>query len=775
MRLLLLLVLAVSASAQRNSGEIRIYAMDDSGGALQAEGILTGQASDVRRAFTTDSTGKFTLRVLPWGLYRMELTRQGFSPSTTLVDVHGEHPVEVRMTLGVAPIETALVVRDSDTLLDPNRTSFIQNIGEETIRHRAATAPGRSVLELVNSQPGWLLEANGVLHPRGSEYQVQYVIDGMPLLDNRSPAFAQTLGVEEFQSMNVRTGGYPAEYGRKLGGVIEVSTEADRRPGWHGKLDLQRSSFDTSSGYGSAQYGTGATTFGVSAEGMMTNRYLDAPVEENYTNHGSGSGLSGRIDHDWSDKDRTRAYVHHRRSRFLVPNELLQQSAGQRQDRTAGETLGYLSHQHIFSPRVVGNIREMARDTGADLWANSLSTPILPSQDRSFRENYLGASLSANFGRHAWKAGADAIFGSVRENFAYRITAYRLNPGNVQIFDPDVPQTFQFQDRRQSREQAAYVQDLWRLGNWTVSAGLRFDHYRLVSNESAWSPRLGVAYYLPSLRLVLRASYDRTFETPAVENLLLGSSNLLREFGGEGAFLPLKAGRGNYYEAGFAKAIGSHVRLDASWYKRQINNFADDSLLLNTGVSFPIAFSKGEVHGYEAKLAVPRWGRFSGFASYSNLTGHGFTPVSGGLFLGDDAEELLNSGRFPITQDQRNTVRSRVRWQAHSRVWVAASGRYNSGLPVEIEGSFDEEFIRRQYGEAILAKVDFERGRVRPSSSIDISAGVDLLQRDRHSVRIVGDVLNLANRLNVINFAGVLSGTAIEPSRSFAIRLQTDF
>ncbi len=43
--------------------------------------------------------------------------------------------------------------------------------------------------DLVNSQPGWLYEGNAVLHPRGSEYQTQFVVDGIPLTDNRSPGF----------------------------------------------------------------------------------------------------------------------------------------------------------------------------------------------------------------------------------------------------------------------------------------------------------------------------------------------------------------------------------------------------------------------------------------------------------------------------------------------------------------------------------------------------------------------------------------------------------
>src|SRR6185369_173174 len=71
-------------------------------------------------------------------------------------------------------------------------------------------------------------------HPRGAEYNTQYVVDGFPVVDNGSPTLAPGLDVDEVQSMNVRTAGYPAEYGRKLGGVIEVTTKEDTRAGPHG-------------------------------------------------------------------------------------------------------------------------------------------------------------------------------------------------------------------------------------------------------------------------------------------------------------------------------------------------------------------------------------------------------------------------------------------------------------------------------------------------------------------------------------------------------------
>ena len=638
-------------------------------------------------------------------------------------------------------------------------------------------SPGRSVVDLLNTQPGWLLEANGVLHPRGSEYQVQYVIDGIPMVDNRSPAYAQSLGVEEFESMDVRTGNYPAEYGRKLGGVIEVSTDHDRKPGFHGTAVFQGGSFDTASGYASTMFSTDRMTFGVSAEGMMTDRYLDPPVEQNFTNHGSGGGFSIRADRDWSDSDRTRLYLQRRRTGFLVPNEALTAKRRTKTGPHRGRNHGaFESSARLLTARA----GECAPDVpGYECFA-LVERPI--DSDCSCAGSRVSGDVSQRyrFGdprRPRTKGRNEAIYGSIHETFGYRITAYRLDPGQRSHFRSRSPADFCLRRSSTDREQGAFVQDLWRLRNLTITAGVRFDHYRVVADASAWSPRFGVAYYIPAAKLVLRASYDRTFETPAVENILLASSNRLSAFGGEGAFLPLEPARGNFYEAGFSKAVGGHVRLDGSWYRRNIRNFPDDSLLLNSGVSFPIAFSKGEVYGYEAKIDVPRWGAFSGFLSYANMVGRGITPVSGGLFLGDEADELLQShGSFPITQDQRNTVRARVRFQAHPHVWLALGGRYNSGLPVEIEGGpTNDDFVRAQYGQRILDRVNFSRGRTRPSSAVDASLGWDIWRQERRSVRLTFDALNLTDRLNVINFSGVFSGTAVEPPRSFSVRLRSEF
>jgi hypothetical protein len=198
--------------------------------------------------------------------------------------------------------------------------------------------------------------------------------------------------------------------------------------------------------------------------------------------------------------------------------------------------------------------------------------------------------------------------------------------------------------------------------------------------------------------------------------------------------------------------------------------------LLNTGVSFPISFSRARIRGEEIKIEVPRWGRFSGFVSYSNQLGVAQGPVTGGLFLGDAANSALSdSSRFYVSQDQRNTARARVRAQLAHGAWVAMSASYGSGLPADLGDNADYNFLLAQYGAQVLSRVNFDRQRVRPSYSLDLAGGWDVLRRDRTALILEGEVSNLTNRVNLINFAGLFSGTAVGLPRTASVQLKFQF
>ena len=764
-----ILLAARPLHAQRVRGELRIEVHDSAGATIAADAELLSEANQLHRTFKIAQDGRYTAQDLPFGVYRLNINAEGFAPWTKLVDIRSEVPLRIPVILGVAPVATQIQVTDSATLVDPSRTGTIYSVGRQTIDQQMPAQPGRNLSDLVNQQPGWLYEANGVLHPRGSEYDVQYIFDGLPLTQNRSPAFAPEFDADDVESMRVLTATFPAEYGRKLGGVVEVTTVKDVPDGLHGQVDINGGSFSSISSSAALSYAFGENRFSITGNGFHTDRYLDPPVLENFTNRGNAGGFSGSYERDFSGSDRLRFTIIHNAVRFQVPNELVQQQAGQRQDITNQETSGQVFFQHTISPDLFLSLSGSVRDASANLTSNPLSTPVIISQSRGYREGYARADLSGHKGRHNWKTGVDSFFTPVYEALAYTIT----DPSQ---FDPGTQQQFQFADRKWDIEPSAYVQDEVHLGNWNISAGLRFDHYAFVVHESAWSPRLGVSRYVPSLNLLLHASYDRVFQTPAMENLLLASSAQLNSVDPVVLRLPVRPARANYYEVGTTKSIAGKLRIEANIFRRDFHNYPDDDTLLDTGVSFPIAFAHARIFGEELRLEVPEWWRFSGYLSYSNQSGIGSGPITGGLFLGSDAAgALTDASQFAVSQDQRNTARAGVRFQAQKRVWLATSAQYGSGLPVELSSSENLTFLLAQYGSAIIDRVNFDRGRTRPTFSLDVAAGVQLYRRELRSLALQIQVSNLTDRVNVINFAGLFSGTAVAVPRSVLAGLKLSF
>src|SRR5262249_37473320 len=161
------------AHAQRARGELHIDARDPQGAALPSTGELVSQVNQFRREFVLGSDGRYVVQDLAFGLYKLSLRAQGFAPWTALIDIRSEVPVHVSARLALAPVSTQVEVNESATLVDPYRTGTVYSVGQRAISEHISTQPGRDLADLVEEEPGWLYEANGVLHPRGSEYDVQ--------------------------------------------------------------------------------------------------------------------------------------------------------------------------------------------------------------------------------------------------------------------------------------------------------------------------------------------------------------------------------------------------------------------------------------------------------------------------------------------------------------------------------------------------------------------------------------------------------------------------
>ena len=312
-KLLSLLVIGAAWSllAQVNTGELRVVVTDPAGPASHVTVTVSSEGTHYRNTLTTNSSGAIDCKELPFGMYSVQVDRPGFAPASISAEIHSALPVDRSLRLDIAPITTVVKVSTPNTLIDPYMPSSVMQIGSQQIQDRVASLPGRSVQALVNSQPGWLYEGNAVLHPRGSEYQTQFVINGIPLTDNRSPSFGPEIEANDLSSMSVYTAGFPAEYGRKMGGVVELNTIRDTDPGLHGQVVLSGGSYDTGSAFTQLQYLRGKNTFGATGAGSMTDHYLNPVVPENYTNTGTTGDFSGRYERDFSAADRLSLGLRH--------------------------------------------------------------------------------------------------------------------------------------------------------------------------------------------------------------------------------------------------------------------------------------------------------------------------------------------------------------------------------------------------------------------------------------------------------------------------------
>jgi hypothetical protein len=752
---------------QSNRGELRLRVTDPAGLGVKTAVQIVSQANRYRNTLATTDQGSLNVQRLPYGIYRLEIRQPGFADITESVDIHSSIPTEYTIRLKLSSVNESVTVIAPNTLIDPDQAGAVSQIGSDLIQNRLSSIPGRSLQDLVNSQPGWLYEGNAVLHPRGSEYQTQFVVDGIPLTDNRSPSFGPAIDADDVQSLTIYTAGIPAEYGRKMGGVVEVNTLQDSQPGFHGQLVLSGGSFSTAAAAAQGQYAWSKNTFGASASGSMTDHYLNPVVPQNYTNTGTLGDFSVNYERDLTPKDRLRFILRHELSRYDIPNELVQQGNGQVQTADNIETMGIASYQHTFSSNAAADFRAMVRDNAVDFNSNAKSDPIEVFQQNFFREAYFRETTTINRGRNEWKLGFESDNTFLNENFRYHIT-------DPTQFNPDTPIDFSFLANRPDVEQSAFVQDQIRLKNWTISAGLRWDHYQLLLNRHGVQPRFSISCYFPSADLLLHFSYDRVFQTPSFENILLSSSTAVESIDPQNFLrLPVEPSEGNYYEAGLTKVFHEKVKLDANYFRRVVSNYADDDQISNTAISFPIAFRKSTIYGAEAKLDLPDWHRFSGFLSYSYTVGNVWFPVTGGLFLGGDAQGLPATGHFPDSQDQRNTLRGRLRYQVKPRFWIAAGIQYDTGLPFEFDG--DPSEVLAQYGQQVLDRLNFARGRIDPSFQLNASAGAEVYKSDRINMQVQIDGQNLTNILDVVDFGGLFSSNAIGPSRSVALRLTTRF
>jgi outer membrane receptor protein involved in Fe transport len=106
-RLAVLLFAALALRGQSPQGEIRVQVKDPSGAAMRAAGKLESVAKgapqqSAPRSFQTDALGAYTLGNLPYGRYRLEISKDGFVTESLQVDVQSAAPISRTITMALS-------------------------------------------------------------------------------------------------------------------------------------------------------------------------------------------------------------------------------------------------------------------------------------------------------------------------------------------------------------------------------------------------------------------------------------------------------------------------------------------------------------------------------------------------------------------------------------------------------------------------------------------------------------------------------------------------
>ena len=223
--------IGASPAAAQTTGGVVGRVTDAQGGALPGVTVeARSPALQGTRTATSDGTGLYHLTLLPPGSYSIAITLEGFSPESRPavgVDLGKETTVNAVLHPAVAESITVTGEVPAIDLTSPALGTSLDSRAVETL------PSGRNYSSVVQITPGVSSDANPentdqsfitVYGSSGNENL--FFIDGVNTTGVEYGFQGTELNFEFIQAVDVKTGGYEAEFGRATGGIINVITKS---------------------------------------------------------------------------------------------------------------------------------------------------------------------------------------------------------------------------------------------------------------------------------------------------------------------------------------------------------------------------------------------------------------------------------------------------------------------------------------------------------------------------------------------------------------------
>ena len=219
--------IAPAAAQDYTSGAITGQVTDETGAPVSgATVVATSNATGQTRTATTGPNGDFRLNALPTGSYDIVVTGGGFQDFTaTGVNVLASQAVGVDISVSSANVITVIgttIVRDFEG------TTQGLNVDVEELTKRVPLP--KDLTSVVLLAPGTTQgdSAFGNLASIGGSSVAEnaYYVNGLNTTNFDNYLGSARVPFDFYRSVEAKTGGYPAEFGRATGGIVNAVTKS---------------------------------------------------------------------------------------------------------------------------------------------------------------------------------------------------------------------------------------------------------------------------------------------------------------------------------------------------------------------------------------------------------------------------------------------------------------------------------------------------------------------------------------------------------------------
>jgi Carboxypeptidase regulatory-like domain len=243
----LLLALATWACAQTVTSSIQGRVYDTSGAALpQASVTAVNTDTGVSRQVNASPSGDYQIEQLPPGDYTVTAEKSGFQKSAKKVHLALGAAGNVDFSLPVGQVTQEVEVQDVGEVAEPTRTMVSSVIDEQKIQDLpvngrqfidfALLAPGVTIGDTTSGSTDVIIEPVTKLSFAGQNIHYNFVaIDGADNMSTASGIQKTTPSQEAVREFRVINSSYSTEFGRAVGGIVNIITKSGTNQ-FHGSV-----------------------------------------------------------------------------------------------------------------------------------------------------------------------------------------------------------------------------------------------------------------------------------------------------------------------------------------------------------------------------------------------------------------------------------------------------------------------------------------------------------------------------------------------------------